>query len=185
MDSEGVMIRNIDCLEISSDYHRFLANEDFHDTPRSFIVNIAEIIKADRLDASYFNPIAKAKRYYYSALPSNWQLKTVRDVTEDVFFPTRFKQSYVDKQNGVPFLSGANITRFTKVGVKYLSKNTKNLPQYLAKPGWILVTRSGTSGIIVYADSSFNDIGVSEHVIRIVPDEKEIDSGFLFAILSD
>ena len=47
------------------------------------------------------------------------------------------------------------------------------------------MTRSGTSGILVYADSSFDAVGVSEHVIRIVPDNTKIDGKYLFAILSN
>ena len=47
------------------------------------------------------------------------------------------------------------------------------------------LTRSGTSGIVVYADASFDGLAVSEHVIRIIPDLKEIDGGYLYAILSN
>lgn len=186
LDANGDMIVNIDCFEIAADYQKYVKTGHIDNTQRSFVVNIKDIKKADRLDASYFNPSAiSARTSIVSSLPKGWQIKTVGGVTKDVFFPTRFKRSYVDKQHGIPFLSGANITKFTRVGVKYISKKTKNLEKYLVKEGWILVTRSGTSGIIVYADSSFNGVGVSEHVIRVVPDEKEIDGGYLFAVLSN
>ena len=60
----------------------------------------------------------------------------------------------------------------------------KNLENYIVKKDWIFVTRSGTSGIVVYADASFDGLAVSEHVIRIIPNTKEIDAGYLYAILS-
>ena len=60
----------------------------------------------------------------------------------------------------------------------------KNLENYIVKKDWIFVTRSGTSGIIVYADESFDGLAVSEHVIRIIPDSKKIDGGYLYAVLS-
>jgi len=186
LDANGDMITDIDTYEIAEDYKRFLNGLDFEDTGRSFTVNIKDIIKADRLDASYFSPVARtAMQRIISSVPHGWHLETVKNVTKRVFYPKRFKRIYVAKTHGVPFLSGANITRFTRVGVKYLSRKTKNIDEYLVKQGWILVTRSGTSGILVYADASFNDVAVSEHVIRIVPDESKIDGGYLFAVLNN
>lgn len=186
LDDNTDMILDIDTSEIAVDYQKFIKGIDFEDSKRSFRVNVKDVKKADRIDASYFSPAAQtAMRDIISSVPRGWQLKTVEDVTIDVFYPGRFKRAYVDKKHGVPFLSGANITRFTRVGVKYLSKNTKNLKEYLVKQGWIFVTRSGTSGILVYADASFNDVAVSEHVIRIVPDETKIDGGYLFAVLNN
>ena len=185
LDANGEMILDIDTYDIATDFHRYVNGLDFQESERSFIVNVQEIRKADRMDASFFSPIARnALARIITSVRKGWQLKSVEDLTTSVFYPKRFKRAYVDEEHGVPFLSGANITRFTKVGVKYLSRKTKNLKEYLVKQGWIFATRSGTSGILVYADSSFNDVAVSEHVIRIVPDNTKIDGGYLFAVLS-
>ncbi len=185
LDATGDFIIDIDTYEIEADYKKFLNDAEFEDTERSFSVNISDIRKSDRLDASYYSPIARsAMEQIISSTPKGWKLEPARDLTKYVFYPARFKRTYVDKEHGIPFISGSNITRFTRVGVKYLSKKTKNLDSYLVKKGWILVTRSGTSGVIVYADESFDNVAVSEHVIRIVPDEDKIDGGYLFTVLN-
>lgn len=185
LDATGDFIIDIDTYEIEADYRKFLNGMDFEDTDRSFTVSINDIKKSDRLDASYYSPVARsAMEQIVSSVPKDWKLDTVKNITKDVFYPARFKRTYVDKRHGIPFLSGSNVTRFTKVGVKYLSTKTKNLDSYLVKKGWILVTRSGTSGVIVYADESFDNVAVSEHVIRIVPDESKIDGGYLFTVLN-
>ena len=55
---------------------------------------------------------------------------------------------------------------------------------------WILVTRSGSTGRVLYVGDDIagfpvdKGVAVSEHVIRIVPDPEEIDPGYLFAYLS-
>ncbi|MGC1709487.1 MAG: restriction endonuclease subunit S, partial [Nitrosotalea sp.] len=181
----GDFIIDIDTYEIEADYRKFINGIDFEDTERSFTVSINDIKSSDRLDASYYSPVARsAMEQIASSVPKGWKLEPVKNLTKDVSYPARFKRTYVDKNNGVTFLSGANVTRFTKVGVKYLSTKTKNLDSYLVKQGWTLVTRSGTSGVIVYADESFDNVAVSEHVIRIIPDEDKIDGGYLFTVLN-
>jgi type I restriction enzyme M protein len=184
VDKNNQMILDVDADEISNDFQKYLKG-NLRNSNRSFVVKYNDIKKADRLDASHFNPEAqKAKKRIKNSLPKGWSLRTVESVTENVFYPGRFKRPYVDEKYGVPFISGANITRLKKVGVKYISKKMKNLENYIVKKDWIFVTRSGTSGIIVYADESFDGLAVSEHVIRIIPDSKKIDGGYLYAVLS-
>lgn len=183
-DKNGQMIVDVDAELLIEDYKKFRKNT-LKNTERSFTIKFSELKNLDRIDPSAFSLKAKnAHIHIKKSLPKNWSLRTVESVTKDVFYPGRFKRPYVEKQYGVPFISGANITRLKKIGVKYISKKMKNLENYLVKKDWILVTRSGTSGIVVYADKSFDNIAVSEHVIRIVPDENEIDGGYLYTILS-
>ena len=184
IDKDGQMVINIDSNNIIDDYRKFI-NGKLKNMNQSFVVKYDEVKSKDRLDATAFNPNAyEAHNHLKKHLPEGWSMKTVGEVTEKIFYPNIFKRAYVEKKYGVPFISGANITRLKKVGVKYLSKKTKNLQNYFVKRGWILVTRSGTSGIVVYADKSLDGIAVSEHVIRVVPDCDNIDSGYLYAMLS-
>jgi type I restriction enzyme M protein len=184
VDKNGQMILDIDADDIVEDFKKYTSGT-LTDTNRSFTVKYSEIKKADRIDASHFNPEAtRAKMRIKSSLPKGWSLKTVGSVTKEVFYPGRFRRPYVDKEYGIPFISGANITRLQKVGMKYISNKMKKLSDYLVKKDWIFVTRSGTSGIVVYADESYDGVAVSEHVIRVVPDPEKIDAGYLYAILS-
>jgi len=164
--------------------HAYLTGEN-SDPDRIFWSNIGDIRREDRLDASHFSPIAqKALAQITKATPPDWSLQSIGQLSKDVFYPGRFKRVYVKKAYGVPFYSGANITRHTPVGLKYLSKDTKNLDEYRVRKDWILVTRSGTSGVITYVDATLDNAAVSEHVIRIVPDTGRVDAGYLYAILS-
>jgi len=184
VDKDGQMILDIDASDIENDFKKYRLTT-LQNNNRSFIVKYNELKKVDRIDASHFNPKAqKAKKRIKNSLPKGWSLKTVESVTKDVFYPGRFRRPYVEKKYGVPFISGSNITRIKKVGVKYISKKMKKLKDYLVKKDWIFITRSGTSGIVVYADESYEGIAVSEHVIRVVPDPEKIDGGYLYAILS-
>ena len=185
LDENGQMTINVDAYDIAKDYEKFLAGS-LEDTSRSFVVARSQVRQKDRLDATAFNPKArKARSLLKEHLPEGWSMMKVKQLAKDVFYPGRFTRSYVEEEYGVPFIAGSNITRIKKVGVKYISTQTKNLEHYLVKEGWILVTRSGTSGIVTLADKSLDGLAVSEHVIRIVPDESKVDPNYLFAMLSN
>lgn len=50
-------------------------------------------------------------------------------------------------------------------------------------PGWILVTRSGSTGIVASVPEHWAGWTVSEHVIRVIPNEDLLDAGYLEAYL--
>ena len=185
LDEYGQMTINVDAEDIAKDYEEFLTGS-LKDMDRSFIVTCSQAKRKDRLDATTFSQEArKARDLLKRRLPQGWSTKEVGHLVERIFYPSRFKRSYVEEKYGVPFISGSNITRIKKVGVKHISAQTKNLEDYLVREGWILVTRSGTSGIVTFADKSVDGLAVSEHVIRIVPDKRKVDPGYLFAMLSN
>ena len=183
-DENGQMMINVDAYDIEKDYEKFLAGS-LEDTNRSFAVTRSQIRQKDRFDATAFNPEARKARASLKRLPAGASIMQVKHLATDIFYPGRFTRAYVEKEYGIPFISGSNITRIKKVGVKYISTQTRNLERYIVKEGWILVTRSGTSGVVTLADKSMDGLAVSEHVIRIVPDKRKVDPGYLFAILNN
>jgi restriction endonuclease S subunit len=84
----------------------------------------------------------------------------------------------------VPFLGGANITDFIVKTAKAISLDDPRLSALQVRAGWILVTRSGTTGIVSTVPEAWDGFAISEHVIRIVPDPRKAHPGFLFALLS-
>lgn len=99
-----------------------------------------------------------------------WTISRLGDITERIFFPTRFKRNYVEPGDGtVPFFGGANITQLLAETGKYLSINDPRLDELLVREGWILVTRSGSTGIVSTVPAAWDGVAMSEHVIRIVP----------------
>lgn len=65
---------------------------------------------------------------------------------------------------------------------KWLRHDDPKLKHLAVKEGWILVTRSGTTGIVSSVPEYWDGFAISEHVIRIVPNGK-IDSNYLLAFL--
>ncbi len=107
-----------------------------------------------------------------------------------IFCPGRFKRRYVDRgsSGAVPFLGGAHIstltpTAFIAGALNHLAPDDPKLPELRVAPGWILVTRSGSTGIIATVPTAWAGFAVSEHVIRIVPDPSKIDPAYLAALL--
>lgn len=185
----GDYILDSDINEVLESWKEFKAGGDPSSiSENAFTININEIdLKDIRLDSSFYNKNASdiiSSLYKLPELTNNeWIVEPLGNLVSDVFFPGRFKRNYVDSANGIPFLSGTNISQYIPVNVKYLSKQSKNLEQCLIKEGWILITRSGTTGIVSLAPVEWNDIAVSDHVIRIVPNEKLMNSGYLYVYL--
>jgi len=112
-------------------------------------------------------------------------------IQETFFYPGRHKRNYCKPgPDAVPFLSGTNILQFRPFDVKWQPREYGPIEKCLVKKGWILVTRSGSIGRVVYVGDELagfpvdKGVAVSEHVIRIIPDPEEVDPGYLFAFLS-
>jgi len=96
---------------------------------------------------------------------------------DKIFYPPRFKRTYA--KDGTLFLSSKDILNFVLTG-----KRIKNVEQdYLVKRNWILITRSGSVGRVILTNKNFDDLGVSEHVIRVIP-QKQAPVGYLYSYLS-
>ncbi|MGD9940339.1 MAG: N-6 DNA methylase [Clostridia bacterium] len=108
----------------------------------------------------------------------------LKELVAKIFYPGRFKRHYVNSEaNSVPFLGGSNITEHIVSTKKYLSKDDPHLAQLIVREGWILITRSGTTGIVSIVPKEWDGYAISEHVIRIVPDEKKENPNYIYAFL--
>ncbi|MDD3639987.1 MAG: restriction endonuclease subunit S [Bacteroidales bacterium] len=145
-------------------------------------VSIEEFTTDYRLDAHFYNPMAKKaveniRQYSSKSLP-------LYDLSDCSFRGGRSARNYVDKEHGTPFLSGKNIIQI-RPDLKYLSNTeTSNLDEMLIKKNWILITRSGTLARTVYVWNNYEEFAASEHLIRVVPNNTDIDAGYLYAFLS-
>lgn len=136
-----------------------------------------------RLDASYFNP---AVAHALEALRhSGMKLKTLGEVTSRVFIPNRFKRIYVESEHGLPFLQGSHIVHFQPADVKYVSRRAhRKIENWQIQQGWLLVTRSGTVGRVALCPPEWDGWAASEHILRIIPNEDECPSGYLYSFLT-
>jgi len=151
----------------------------------SFRVTSEMVIDTDelRLDASFYN--AQVIEAMAALERSGMVLKTVRELTERVFIPNRFKRNYVDAAHGIPFLQGGHLMQFKPDDMKYLSTlTTANMESLLIREGWVLITRSGTVGRVALVTSQWDGWAASEHIFRVVPHRpSECTVGYLAAFL--
>jgi type I restriction enzyme S subunit len=102
-----------------------------------------------------------------------------------VFIPPRFRRIYVTADYGVPFLQGSHIVHFQPADVKYLSKTAhQDLDRWIIRSGWLLVTCSGTIGRVAICPPAWDGWAASQHILRIVPNEQECPSGYLYSFLA-
>jgi type I restriction enzyme, S subunit len=90
-----------------------------------------------------------------------------------------------DPDHGIPFLSSTDILQADLSTLSLISKKCiQQNPKFLIKKDWILITRSGTIGRIVYARSDMDGMACTEDVLRVIPDRAKILPGYLYAYLS-
>ncbi len=177
--------------EILSDFCELeLAFQEYQETGKAsnnyehcYVVNSKSILNDEllKLNAAFYNPEHLKKIDKINQ--DNFEMVQLSSLVERIFFPGRFKRNYVDKyEQAVPFLGGTNITQMISHTDKWLRHDDPKLKQLAVKKGWILITRSGTTGVISSVPSYWDGFAISDHVIRIVPNNK-IDPYYLLAFL--
>lgn len=113
-----------------------------------------------------------------------WKFVKIEDVVKRIFYPTRFKRDYVDYYQGaIPFYGGSDILQLRSHTGKWLSPHNPKLHELTVKKGWILITRSGSTGIVSVVPEAWEGFAMSEHVIRIIPEENKLNSHYLLGFL--
>lgn len=156
--------------------------------PGAFVTRASRITPATglRFNAAFCEPAAVGARMALAGAQRAQDYRVVRlgDVTKRVFCPGRFRRRYTTGPgDGVLFLGGGNITQLVTTNRKYLSRSDPHLDGLRVEAGWVLVTRSGSTGIVSSVPPSWHGLAVSEHVIRIVPDDEALDGRYLEAYL--
>lgn len=131
-----------------------------------------------RLNASSFSPEAATSLLLIDDLRTKGtKSANVGQLVKDIFYPSRFKRLYSRTGEEI-FLSSKDIFDFMLEG-----KRINNVSaDYLIKPGWILITRSGSVGRVIIANRHIANAAISEHVIRVVPADTT-PVGYLYAYL--
>lgn len=105
----------------------------------------------------------------------------VDEYVKNAFYLGRFKRIYVDEKNGLPFILPSQITEIYPEATKYISPNTDvDIESTKVKKGQILLTRSGTVGVVSYVSNTLKDKSLSDDIIRI---ETKEYSGYVYAYL--
>ncbi len=101
------------------------------------------------------------------------------NITTKVFAPPLFKHIYLNKDNGFPFMTGSELSKFNLRYYRWLSpRGVKDINDYIVRKGTLLLYKSGTTdggilGNVFIADDQLDGCCLSDHVIRVVfKDEK-------------
>jgi type I restriction-modification system DNA methylase subunit len=172
---------------VEEEFNNFIFNRPIKNYLTCRKINSNEIYKDEflRFNAMFYKQKNEANLIENTTKNKNkWKKIKLESVIEKIFYPGRFKRNYVDYYNGaVPFLGGSNITELITKTNKWIRPDDKNIKQLQVKTGWILITRSGSTGIISTVPKMWDNFAISEHVIRIIPDEKKMPKEYLVAFL--
>ncbi len=136
--------------------------------------------KGYRLEASvYSNDSRKARKDLEQC---KWEVVHLGDeFIEDAFYLGRFKRIYVAEKDGVPFILPSQITEIHPKANKFISPTTNiDMKSTRVKKGQVLLTRSGTIGVVSYVSKTLENQSISDDVIRI---ETRPYSGYIYAYL--
>ena len=105
---------------------------------------------------------------------------------DGVFIPGRFKRIYVDDpDHGERWLLPSDMLKADLSGLRLISRKfTPGIETLRVHQGWILLSRSGTIGNLVYVREDMDRLVGSDDIIRIVADPDKIPPGYLYAFLS-
>lgn len=196
-DENGQLVIWNDLPYILEQYNNFIegANIDKdsgkNGNPSCFLIDKDNILKDStlRIDAWYWDP---AKNNLAKKL-MDLSNKDIREVTNlgslvvdgGIFYPGRHKRNYVPKgENSIEFFSGTQILQTRPFDIKYQPKNYRPAAKHFVEKDWILITRSGTTGRVVMVNEQMEGKMVTEHVIRVICDKKQIDPYYVYAILA-
>lgn len=111
--------------------------------------------------------------------------KLTRGGLAGIFNGPRFPRSYVvDETQGVPFLGSTDILNADLSYLPMLAKRQVDAqPELLVDEGWTLISCSGTVGRMAVSRPDMKGMAGSQHFMRVVPDPKKVQSGYLHAYL--
>lgn len=148
--------------------------------PSGFLAESSEV----RLDAGHYSPeLLYARRVLEQ---SGLKLKRLGNIVEEVILPGRIpKRIYVEPDAGLPFLQGSHVVHFQPADLKYLSPAShRNIDLIVIRAGWVLITRSGTVGRVALCPPEWDGWAASEHIIRVIPNERRCLAGYLCSFLA-
>ena len=144
-------------------------------------VSIEEVAERGyRLEASVYGIDGRQARLILGEC--KWPIVHFGDkFIENAFYLGRFKRIYVDKRNGIPFILPSQITEVHPKADRYISPETDiDIESTKVKKQQVLLTRSGTVGVVSYVSNTLKNQSLSDDIIRI---ESKEYSGYVYAYL--
>lgn len=150
-----------------------------------FSVGTSELFgKRRRFEASYHSPAATEILTQFKN--AGLQTQPLRNVTEKVWWMTRFKRVFGDA--GVRYMSADNLFSINPSDAKkVMIEQAENPDSYRVKAGWIVMACSGQTyglnGSVALMTEQHEDAFFSHDLVRIIADADHIRAGYLFTVL--
>ena len=143
-------------------------------------VIVREVVEKEyRLEASVYG--IESRKARENLEQCKWDIVYLGDEFEKAFYLGRFKRIYVEKKNGMPFILPSQITEIYPKASKFISPTTNvDIESTRVKRGQVLLTRSGTIGVVSYVSKTLENQSISDDVIRI---EARPYSGYIYTYL--
>lgn len=152
----------------------------------SFVITSNDVISNEllQINASFHKPSKFDAAPTKAKENKSWEFVPLEQLVKNIFYPIRFKRDYVEHfQGAVPFFGGADINQLITETGKWISPHHPKIEALKVKKHWLLITRSGSTGIVSCVPDAWDGFAMSEHIIRIVPDDKKISPFYLLAFL--
>lgn len=198
-DEQGNILKDVetdqpviynDLPEILEQWQKYLNGQRVNlSNPSCFVINVSQIRndKLLRMDAWYHDPNKNdlVKQLETALGDEIIEIDRLGDLAVDIFYPGRHKRNYVPESvDSLPFYSGTQILQVRPFDLKYQPKSSKVASSCIVEKDWVLITRSGSTGRVVIVNDFLAGSMVSEHVIRVICDKKQIDPYYLYAFLA-
>lgn len=136
-----------------------------------------------RLEANYHAAHQVANDIFEA---SGLELVPIGELLRDIFYLGKLHRVFVDSpENGVPMLSISDVLKAKITSEKYISKTlSRNVEQAKLQEGTVLISRTGTPGLVVYVRREMTDMAGTDHLVRLIPDTTRLLPGYLYVFLS-
>jgi hypothetical protein len=136
---------------------------------RTYTSKVSLLIENNcRLEAT---TLRQASATFYTKAKASFPVCTVEEMSDEVFTPGIFKRIRVaDSKVGVPFLSGADVTKMRPEFDSFLSRKMPNLDDYVLREGWICIQDAGTIGYVSLINAHLDGTTATNNLIRVKPE---------------
>ena len=139
----------------------------------------------NRFDVSYHLPEIKEILSLISKQAA--EVTTLGDprISKEIVLAGVFKRTYVNKDSGIPFLGGRDITQLAPKVEKYLSYSVHKVrihKELEVFENYILISDRGTIGKVQIVPKHWNGWAVSQNIIKLIPISSSI-AGYIYIYL--
>jgi len=137
-----------------------------------------------RLDGSYHIPIVQLVEQKIKKKAK--KISSIGELSKNIILAGVFKRTYVDKENGVPFLGGRDITQLNPRVEKFLSKavhEARIKKELEVFENYVLISDRGTIGKVQIVPKHWNGWAVSQNIIKVIANSNDL-AGYLFCFLN-